>query len=218
MKKEFLIDRQGKTFALYAGLLDEAHTIGIESILTNLIQIPDESNGNVAICSATVSMVGGKQFSGIGDAAPNNVTKLMATCLIRMAETRAKARALRDAINVGVAALEELAEDEGQAQAPKAPNGSASAPKPANGTNGANPTPIDPRAKWESLWKEATEVWKIPVEKLPTVPEDAWRLRNNVIREKGNALLAIVQKARAEDAQAVMREMETGRSGNGKAS
>jgi hypothetical protein len=47
-------------------------------------------------------------FTGIGDASPSNVTRMIAPHLIRMAETRSKARALRDAVNVGVTALEEL--------------------------------------------------------------------------------------------------------------
>jgi len=46
-------------------------------------------------------------FSGIGDASPANVARAMLTATIRLASTRAKAWALRDAINVGVAALEE---------------------------------------------------------------------------------------------------------------
>src|SRR5205823_6640768 len=51
-------------------------------------------------------------FSGIGDANPSNVAPAMVTCLLRLAETRAKARAMRDAVNVGVAAFEELGAEE----------------------------------------------------------------------------------------------------------
>src|SRR5947209_6747030 len=47
-------------------------------------------------------------FMGIGDANPSNVNRMILPHLLRMAETRAKARALRDAVNIGVTALEEL--------------------------------------------------------------------------------------------------------------
>lgn len=107
MRSEFLIDRNGKTFCLYAGLLDEAHQQGLKEIRTTLVQIPTNENGNVAICQSEVRTEKGV-FTGLGDASPQNVARAMLTCLIRMAETRAKARALRDAVNVGVAALEEL--------------------------------------------------------------------------------------------------------------
>jgi hypothetical protein len=111
MKKEFLKERGGKQFVLYAGLLDLAHQKGLQSIHTEIVQVPSEDNNRVAICTATVTMeVDGKTvvFTGIGDAAPNNVAPAMQTCLLRMAETRAKARALRDGTNIGVAAFEEL--------------------------------------------------------------------------------------------------------------
>jgi hypothetical protein len=52
----------------------------------------------------------GRRFSGIGDASPENVSRNIVPHLIRMAETRAKARALRDAVNVGATALEELSD------------------------------------------------------------------------------------------------------------
>jgi hypothetical protein len=110
-EKKFIVSRQGKDFVLYAGLLDMAHKSGLVSMITECKQIPDESNHKTAICTATatfqkdgVSMV----FTGIGDAAPNNVAPAMQTCLIRMAETRAKSRALRDGVNIGVASIEEL--------------------------------------------------------------------------------------------------------------
>ena len=106
-----MIERQGKRFVLYAGLLEEAHSRGLRSIETELLQVPAAENGEVAIVRAVVRMEEGK-FSGIGDAGPQNVGRMIAPHLIRMAETRAKARALRDAINVGVTAFEELGGEE----------------------------------------------------------------------------------------------------------
>lgn len=110
--KKFLINRQGKDVVLYQGLLDLATDMGLQSIETKIVQIPTEDNYKVAIVIAKVTMKEGKTFTGIGDAAPNNVTPMMLTCLIRMAETRAKARAMRDATNCGVTAFEELGNDE----------------------------------------------------------------------------------------------------------
>lgn len=123
MKKEFIVERSGKNFVLYAGLLDEAHAQGLKAINTALVQIPGDDNGRVAVVQATVTTEKGT-FQGLGDAAPDNVARPMVTCLIRMAETRAKARALRDAVNVGVVALEELGEDDGD-DVPVAPRARA---------------------------------------------------------------------------------------------
>ncbi len=107
MREEYMIERQGKRFVLYAGLLEEAHSRGLRSIETELLQVPSVENGEVAIVKAVIRTEEGK-FGGIGDASPQNVGRTIAPHLIRMAETRAKARALRDAINVGVTAFEEL--------------------------------------------------------------------------------------------------------------
>ena len=107
MREEYMIERQGKRFVLYAGLLEEAHSRGLRSIETELLQVPAKENGEVAIVKALIRTEEGK-FAGIGDASPQNVNRAIAPHLIRMAETRAKARALRDAINVGVTAFEEL--------------------------------------------------------------------------------------------------------------
>jgi hypothetical protein len=109
MKREFMIERQGRSFVLYAGLLNEAHQQGLKAIRTHLLQIPSLDNGNTAICFAEVETERGT-FTGIGDASPDNVARVMSPHIIRMAETRAKARAMRDSINVGVVAVEELGE------------------------------------------------------------------------------------------------------------
>ena len=82
MKKDFIVERSGKSFVLYAGLLDEAHTQGLKAINTTLVQVPNDENGRVAIVQATVETEKGT-FSGLGDAAPDNVARPMVTCLIR---------------------------------------------------------------------------------------------------------------------------------------
>lgn len=109
MKREYIIERQGKQFVLYEGLLDEAHQQGLHRVSTTLIQVPHDENGNMAIVAAEVETSKGT-FSGIGDASPTNVNRMIVPHLLRMAETRAKARALRDAVNVGVTSVEELAD------------------------------------------------------------------------------------------------------------
>ena len=140
MKREFMIERQGKQFVLYAGLLDEAHRNGLKAIRTQMVQSPSPATGNVCICVAEVETDKGT-FSGIGDASPESVGRNIAPHFIRMAETRAKARALRDAINVGAVALEELgdlddAPSQGSWEEPPAP------PRQRPAAPAASPTPL----------------------------------------------------------------------------
>jgi hypothetical protein len=145
LKREFLIDRQGKTFALYAGLLDEAHQNGLKSIRTRVLQAPTPENGDTTICVAEVEMGDGRVFSGIGDANPQNVGRNIAAHAIRMAETRAKARALRDAINVGTVALEELGDEDSDVES-RPPRRTDVESRNADSTiNRPAPTPIGPR-------------------------------------------------------------------------
>ncbi|HEX2517268.1 MAG TPA: hypothetical protein VH257_21375 [Chloroflexota bacterium] len=127
MKREFVINRNGKDYVLYAGLLDQAHQQGLKEIKTQLLQAPSSENGQIAICLAEVTTERGT-FTGIGDADPGNVSRMMVTALIRMAETRAKARALRDAVNVGMVALEELAEISGDGAPDEAPTRAEGSP------------------------------------------------------------------------------------------
>lgn len=110
--KKFIVNLQGKEFVTYEGLLDLAHQLKLSSIETELIQIPSSGNGNQCIVKAVAKTEDGKEFHGYGDASPSNVNKNIAPHIIRMAETRAKARALRDLTNVGMTAVEELGDEE----------------------------------------------------------------------------------------------------------
>ena len=111
MDSKYIVELQGKEFVKYEGLLDMAHQKGLKSIQTQLVEAPLESNGNRCIMYANVSCtVDGKtnSYSGYGDADPSNVNKMVSRHIIRMAETRAKARALRDMTNIGMTAYEEI--------------------------------------------------------------------------------------------------------------
>lgn len=96
-----------KDVVLYAGLLNQAHEEGLARVRTSILQIPTGENGHLAIIKAEVETTKGL-FEAVGDACPENVDEFLAPHLIRVAETRAKARALRDAVNVGVVSYEEL--------------------------------------------------------------------------------------------------------------
>ncbi|MCI0530062.1 MAG: hypothetical protein L0Y56_21680 [Nitrospira sp.] len=137
----------------YAELLDQAHKEGLRSIGTRLIQIPTKENQFTAIVIARVKTNKG-MFTGHGDASPTNVDPEIAPHIIRAAETRAKARALRDAVNVGMVALDELGGNNHEQNVEKALQGiqtqkdsEKALPKIArNGEEGVNPEsrPIEP--------------------------------------------------------------------------
>jgi hypothetical protein len=97
----------GRETIAYAELLKLAHGEGLKSIATSLVLQPSEENGRLAIVKAAVETERG-HYEGLGDADPGNVDDFLVPHLIRVAETRAKARALRDAVNVGVVSFEEL--------------------------------------------------------------------------------------------------------------
>lgn len=159
MREEFTIERHGKQYVLYSGLLDAAHEKGLKGIDTELVQVPSEANGNTAICRATVTMEEGRAFSGIGDASPGNVGRAIAPHIIRMAETRAKARALRDAVNVGAASLEELGPDE-EETVPRATPGQVTLLRSLAGEAGVDLDAVEAeRGPVEGLDAEAAGRW-----------------------------------------------------------
>ncbi|WP_419664248.1 hypothetical protein [Desulfosarcina variabilis] len=101
---------EGKEFVKYPGLLDLGHQKGISSIEVDIVKMPTKDNGNFAVCRATVMSKMGETFIDIGDANPNNCSSKVVRHLLRLASTRAIARALRSFTNIGMTAVEELAD------------------------------------------------------------------------------------------------------------
>jgi len=102
----FIVDYKGTDFVLYSGLLFLAHDMGLEAIETELIE-HDWENGRF-IFKCIVRGARGT-FTGWGDATVSNTNKMIRPHALRMAETRAKARALRDYTNISLCSKEELA-------------------------------------------------------------------------------------------------------------
>lgn len=133
-----------REYITYNGLLAVAHEIGLDAIETNAQQMPSDANGQTAVVRAVVKGKAGT-FTGLGDASPANVNRKVARHLLRVAETRAKARALRDLCNISMLALEELgAEDEFEL-----------APEPSARHAGARTAGLLSDNQKRALWRKA---------------------------------------------------------------
>jgi hypothetical protein len=97
-----LID--GKPFVKYAGLLTMAHAQGLQQLEAWFTEVSDM----LAVAQATATFRDGRRFSESGEATPENVGSQVRPHFARLALTRAKARCLRDALNIALCAVEEL--------------------------------------------------------------------------------------------------------------
>jgi hypothetical protein len=130
-----------KEFVTYAGLLALAHDLGLEEIHTTILQMPTEANEHTAVVRAIAKGKPGL-YSGLGDASPANTNRKVARHLIRVAETRAKARALRDLTNVSLVAFEELGgDDDTEDTRREPPHARHTAPTPITDAERRRPVP-----------------------------------------------------------------------------
>ncbi len=100
-----IVNLKGKQYVLYKGLLVLAKNTGNVDIEVELIHYDMEKKR--AVCKASVKGPLGYAVD-YGDATQENCGKMVASAYIRMASTRAKARALRDYLGCGATAMEEL--------------------------------------------------------------------------------------------------------------
>lgn len=160
-------DKQGRVVATkevvtYAGLLNRAHQEGLNKIVTKLIQRPSEENKMTAISMAKVVTKKGV-YVECGDANPGNVVSKIVPHIIRMSATRAKARAMRDAVNIGVVSIEELSEEFGNGV-----NYDGHVDKSVNGSS-ANGRPRQPKAPKQSRPKP--EPQQEPIQRAKSTPQ-----------------------------------------------
>jgi hypothetical protein len=96
----------GKEFIQYAGLLALAHEQGFTELGAQFISVTEA----LALAFAWAQFNDGRKFWESGDATPTNVHQQVRAHFPRVALTRAKAGVLRDALNIGMVAVEELEE------------------------------------------------------------------------------------------------------------
>ena len=101
---QFITELHGKAFVQYTGLLALAHERGLVSLKARLISVTPE----LALAAAEAVFADGRTFTEAADATPQNVGPQVKAHFTRMALTRAKARCLRDALNIGICSLEEV--------------------------------------------------------------------------------------------------------------
>jgi len=113
ISEEHIISIDGKPYVKYSGLLEAAHRSGLKDLQVKLIQSPNRDNGYTAVCEATAvikTRSREKTYIEIGDANPSSIgDSRLSVHAIRIAATRAKARALRDALRISICSVEELA-------------------------------------------------------------------------------------------------------------
>ena len=95
---------QGKPFVRFEGLLQLAHARGLVALETTAVSVSLDQ----AVCQCIARFADGRTFCDIGDASPENVAKHVRPHFVRMAATRASARALRRALNISACSVEEL--------------------------------------------------------------------------------------------------------------
>lgn len=110
LDKRFITNIKGRDFVLYEGLLDGVTRVGLKKSHVTVVQLPSEENHMTATCQAFVETIDGRTFMEVGDASPASCRKDIAPHLIRMSATRAKARAYRDLLNIGITCSVELSE------------------------------------------------------------------------------------------------------------
>jgi hypothetical protein len=103
---------KGKPFVRYEGLLAMAHERGLQGLKADWTY----NDAEVSLAHAVAVFPFGT-YEESGDSSPSNVGAQVRPHWRRMALVRAKARCLRDALNIGVCSLAEIGEQEAPSDA-----------------------------------------------------------------------------------------------------
>ena len=127
-----MVTHLGTAYVDFRGLLAEAHRLGVSAIRVRVLQLPSPANGHRAVCEARVTAPAG-EFTALGEAWPGSAARGDATTLLLLAQLRAKARALCEALNLRLVPIEDSAVYLPEGSSPGAPAPRADADSGAGG-------------------------------------------------------------------------------------
>lgn len=116
-RQAYIAGIKGKDAVTAVGLTVLGHEKGFKELKTEILQFPSNANDMTCIVQAELIGYGWSPleekivevtFSAIGDANPANCSKMVAASFIRMAETRAVGRVLRNYTNIGMLCSDEV--------------------------------------------------------------------------------------------------------------
>ena len=111
LNQKYVKEINGKKFVLYAGLLDLAHQKKMKALRVKQLIVDWEQKSAYCVVEAIFPKQGetiGTIFEGAGSGTQENCGEMTKKHFVEMAHTRAKARALRDALNIDMCSKEEL--------------------------------------------------------------------------------------------------------------
>jgi len=98
---------EGRDYVRYDGLRHLAHD-RIKDTHVSLVETPTAENGGLAVVLAVITDTEDRQWSAFGEASPINCAPEVLPYRIRIAEIRAKGRAMRDMLDLDMVMFEEL--------------------------------------------------------------------------------------------------------------
>lgn len=109
VEDKYVVEIKGKRFVTYAGLLSLAHEKGVKKLM--VVDLRVDWDKKCASCTVKCELED-KVFWGVGSGTQENCGAMVREHFVEMSHTRAKARALRDALNVDLVAVDELSKND----------------------------------------------------------------------------------------------------------
>lgn len=106
-RRRYVEISEGRDYIRYEGLRHLAHGL-IKEMRVDIVQFPRPENGGVAVVYACITDTEGREWAAHGDAGPLNCAPEVLPHRIRIAEIRAKGRAMRDMLDLDMVMFEEL--------------------------------------------------------------------------------------------------------------